>query len=115
MIQLRSDTPIQVAIKPADFRKGIDGFAAICRQQLASEPHSGTLFVFINRNRTMIRALQYDGTGFWLMTKRLSKGCFHDWPQSSEPMEMMQAKSLRSLLSFDDVVKTSDKITNSVV
>lgn len=115
MIQLHSNTPIQVAVKPADFRKGIDGFAAICRQQLASEPHSGTLFVFINRNRTMIRALQYDGTGFWLMTKRLSKGCFHGWPQSSDPIEIIQAKALRSLLSFDDAVKIPDKITNSIV
>jgi transposase len=39
-------------------------------------PRSGTLFVFINRNKTMVRSLIYDGTGFWLMTKRLSKGRF---------------------------------------
>lgn len=64
------------AINPADFRCGIDGFVAICRRQLAQDPRSGILFVFINRNKTMIRALSYDGTGFWLMTKRLSKGKF---------------------------------------
>jgi transposase len=115
MIQLHSDTPIQVAVKPADFRKGIDGFTAICQQQLASDPQTGTLFVFINRNRTMIRALQYDGTGFWLMTKRLSKGHFQGWPQSIGPVEMMQATALRSLLSFVDAVKIPDKITNIVV
>jgi hypothetical protein len=43
----------------------------------------GTLFVFINRSKTMVRTLAYDGTGFWLMTKRLSKGKFQGWPKSN--------------------------------
>ena len=100
MIQLKADTVIQLAVKPADFRKGIDGFAGICWQHLEADPQSGTLFVFINRNRTMIRALRYDGTGFWLMTKRLSKGRFMGWPASDHAIEPLQAKVLRALLSM---------------
>jgi len=46
----------------------------------------------------MIRTLAYDGTGFWLMTKRLSKGKFKGWPNSSEMMEPIVAKALRQLL-----------------
>lgn len=76
MIHLTSNTDIQIAIQPVDFRQGIDGLAAICKQRLATNPRTGTLFVFINCNKTMVRALVYDNNGFWLMTKRLSKGKF---------------------------------------
>lgn len=99
MIHLTSDTQILLAIQPADFRCGIDGFAALCRRQLTQEPRNGTLFVFINRRRTMLRALCYDGTGFWLMSKRLSKGRFQDWPRSyQEPVAPLAAKQLKALL-----------------
>jgi transposase len=101
MILLTATTPILVAIKPADFRCGIDGFVAICRQQLEQNPRSGIVFVFINRNKTMIRALNYDGTGFWLMTKRLSKGKFLNWPKAETAISPMEAKHLRQLLSAD--------------
>jgi transposase len=98
MIQLTARTPILLALKPADFRKGIDGLVALCRHQLGQHPRSGSVFVFINRNRTMIRALTYDGTGFWLMTKRLSKGRFQDWPQEHAIVTPIQAHQLRLLL-----------------
>lgn len=99
MIHLTSDTKILIATQPSDFRQGIDGLAAICKQRLASDPRSGTLFVFINRNKTMVRALIYDDNGFWLMTKRLSKGKFSGWPVSNQPITAMMAKHLRQLLS----------------
>jgi len=105
MILLTANTPILLAINPVDFRCGIDGFVAICRRQLAQDPRSGILFVFINRNKTMIRALSYDGTGFWLMTKRLSKGKFEHWPSAKEAITSMQAKDLRLLLSATLKVK----------
>lgn len=98
MIQLTAQTRILLATRCADFRKGIDGMAAICRLELAKDPRSGTLFVFINRSRTMIRALQYDGSGFWLMTKRLSKGTFQGWPAPGEVMHGMDAARLSLML-----------------
>ncbi|SQD77589.1 IS66 family insertion sequence element accessory protein TnpB [Moritella yayanosii] len=107
MILLTANTPILLAIQPADFRCGIDGFVAICRRQLDQDPRSGILFVFINRNKTMIRALSYDGSGFWLMTKRLSKGKFSNWPTAKEAITSMQAKHLRQLLSAAPVVQVA--------
>ena len=103
MIHLTADTHILVAIAPADFRQGIDGLAAVCRHKLIQNPRSGTVFVFINRNKTMVRALSYDGTGFWLMTKRLSKGKFKTWPSSSNNIEPLIAKQLRQLLTNNDL------------
>lgn len=102
MIKLTRQTPILLAISPADFRCGIDGFVAVCRRQLKQNPACGTLFVFINRNKTMIRALTYDGTGFWLMTKRLSKGKFTGWPKDSGAISNIDAIKLKEILSGHD-------------
>ncbi len=82
MIQITPQMRILVAVQTVDFRKGIDGLAALCRQVLASDPLSGTLFVFCSRRRHAIKCLTYDGQGFWICQKRLSQGRFKSWPQS---------------------------------
>lgn len=99
MILLTPTTPIQLAVAPVDFRRGIDGLVALCQHALHQEPRSGTLFVFINRSRTMIRLLAYEENGYWLMTKRLSQGTYQGWPRAEEPVTPLQAKVLRQLLS----------------
>ena len=45
MIQLTTHMRILVAVEPADFRKGIDGLARICRETLRSDPFIGGVFV----------------------------------------------------------------------
>jgi len=65
MIQLTQHMRILVAIEPADFRKGIDGLAAVCRNHLQQDPFTGTVFVFRNRRATAIKIIVYDGQGFW--------------------------------------------------
>jgi hypothetical protein len=76
MIQLTPQMRLLVAIEPVDFRKGIDGLCAVCRQRLAEDPFSGALFIFVNRSRQALRVLGYDSQGFWLCHKRLSRGRF---------------------------------------
>jgi len=88
MIHINTHTQILLASEPADFRMGIDGLAPRCRGKLA---RSGVLFVFINRSKTMIRTLAFDGTGFWLMTKRLSNGKFKGWPGAKEAFHPVAA------------------------
>jgi len=56
-------------MEPVDFRKGIDGLAAICRQVLRADPFSGTCFVFGNRTRTAIKVLIYDGQGILALSE----------------------------------------------
>ena len=82
MIQITPQMRILVAVEPVDFRKGIDGPAALCRQVLASDPLGGTLFVFCSRWRHAIKFLTYDGQGLWLCQKRLSQGRFQHRPQA---------------------------------
>jgi len=65
MIQLTPHMRSILSVEPADFRKGIDGLSQICRSVLKSDPFSGFLFVFMNKRKTAIKMLVYDGQGFW--------------------------------------------------
>lgn len=94
MLQLSPHTRIFVCMQHVDFRKGIDGIAAVCRNNLKKDPFQGAMFIFLNRARTTIRVLSYDGQGFWLCTKRLSQGRFKWWPNA----ETIDARQLQTLL-----------------
>ena len=98
MIQLSASSQILVATAPQDFRKGIDGFVQLCRSEFSHNPKSELIFVFINRSKTMVRLLTYESNGFWLMTKRLSKGKFQTWPKTRQAITPLMAKDLRQLL-----------------
>ena len=80
MIQVTPQMRILLAVEPADFRKGIDGLAQVCRQILKKDPFFGYVFIFRNKKASAIKVLMYDGQGFWLCQKRLSKGRFNWWP-----------------------------------
>jgi transposase len=80
MLQLTAQMRLLVAVSPVDFRRGIDGLCRLCREQLSSDPFSGTVFVFRNQRATSVKILVYDGQGFWLCQKRLSQGHFRHWP-----------------------------------
>jgi hypothetical protein len=45
MIQIAPQMRIMLAVAPADFRKGIDSLAAVCRKILKQDPFSGYIFV----------------------------------------------------------------------
>jgi len=46
MLQITPQMKILVAVEPADFRKGIDGLAALCKESLQQDPFGGAVFVF---------------------------------------------------------------------
>lgn len=98
MIQLTAQTRVLVAVEPADFRSGIDGLAQRCRVALVEDPFTGTVFVFRNRSKTALKLLIYDGQGFWLCHKRLSKGQFRWWPSGDSAATVLDAHELHVLL-----------------
>ena len=91
LIQITPQLRILVAVEAIDGRKGIDSIAQLCREKLDADPFSGCLFIFRSRRGTAIKLLAYDGQGFWLATKRLSKGRFKWWPTGSEPARVLRA------------------------
>jgi transposase len=103
MIQIAPQMRILVAVQPVDFRLGIDGLMALCRQRLNADPFCGTLFVFRNRRGTAVRVLAYDSQGFWLCHKRLSSGRFRFWPtEAGQAGRTLQATELQVLLMGGD-------------
>lgn len=99
LIQITPQLRILVAIEAIDGRKGIDSLAQLCREELDADPFSGCLFIFRSRSSRAIRILAYDGQGFWLATKRLSKGRFRWWPTGNEPAKTLQAHQAQLLLA----------------
>jgi transposase len=98
MLPLTPQSRIFLAVQPVDFRKGIDGLAALCRQVWHDNPLDGALYVFRNRTGTTLQLWAYDGHGFWLCTKRLSHGRFSWWPTVSTPSVSLSAWELNVLL-----------------
>jgi transposase len=97
MIQITPQMRILVAVEPADGRKGIDSLAQLCQERLQTDPFSGCLFVFRSRRGTAIRILVYDGQGFWLAQKRLSKGRFRWWPEGRNAREVARSLAAHPL------------------
>jgi len=94
MLQLTPQSRIFLATEPVDFRKGIDGLAAVCRQVLGENPLEGAIYVFRNRAGTALQLLRYDGQGYWLLMKRLSQGRFTWWPTTSDARVPLAAREL---------------------
>ncbi len=84
LIQITPQMKVFVAIEPVDFRCGIDGLAQVCRARLHTDPFGGAVFVFRSKRGTGIKLLCFDGQGFWLCHKRLSKGRFLWWPSGKD-------------------------------
>jgi transposase len=99
MLQITPHVRILVAIEPVDLRKGIDGLAQLCREKLREDPFSGCLFVFRGRRASTIKLLQFDGQGFILAQKRLSKGRFVWWPSGSGPARSLEAYQAQLLVA----------------
>ena len=84
MIQLAPQQSIFMQVHAIDFRKGIDALVGICRGKLKQNPFSGAVFAFRNKKGTAIKLLCFDGSGFWLMHKRFSRGTLRHWQKNQD-------------------------------
>lgn len=84
MLSFTGSLKVFVAVEACDMRKGFNGLHALVTERLGEDPKTGALFVFSNRRHTRIKILFWDGTGLWVLTKRLEKGTF-SWPKNLEP------------------------------
>jgi transposase len=112
VLQLTPQSVIFVATINVDFRKGIDGLIAVCKQKLSVDPFNGALFLFYNKSKTSIKILSFDGQGFWLCAKRLSKGAFKAKPNpNANSYYQICYRSLHILIYNGD--PASAKLTNN--
>jgi transposase len=82
MLAFPAAIKIFVTIEPLDMRKQFNGLWAAAQEKLHEDPKSGAVFAFINKDRTRLKLLYWDGTGVWVLAKRLEKGRF-SWPAPS--------------------------------
>ncbi len=89
-------------------RKSFDTLAGTVRELLAQDPQSGHLFVFCGRRRHLVKILYWDGTGFWLLAKRLARGTFA-WPDAEDGRSAIElrADELGALLGGVDLKRTT--------
>jgi transposase len=67
---------VLVATRPVDFRRGMDGLAALVQETLDADPYSGVIYVFRAKRADRVKLLLWNGTGLVLVAKRLKQGTF---------------------------------------
>jgi transposase len=75
MLSFSGSLKVCVAVEPCDMRKGFNGLFAAVTERLGEDPKGGALYVFCNRRRNRMKILYFDGTGLWVLTKRLVSHC----------------------------------------
>jgi transposase len=73
---------VKIFLRPGrtDLRQGVNGLASIIQEDMAQDPFSGSVYLFCNRERKLLKAVYWDKTGFWLSQKRLEQDKY-PWPQ----------------------------------
>jgi transposase len=97
MIAVPPGVRILLAAQPVDFRKGMDGLAALVQQALRADPFAGEVFVFRPKRADRVKILVHDGTGLVLYSKRLEAGRF-SWPSPAEGVVRLTGAQLATLL-----------------
>lgn len=83
MLSFPGTVKVYLSIGAADLRKSFNGLYGLAEGVMKEDPRNGGLFVFTNQRHNRLKILYWDGTGLWVMTKRLEKGTF-SWPTGVE-------------------------------
>ena len=83
-------------------RKSYHGLSAMVRQILQEDPLTGALYIFINRRRTMLKALYFESDGYCIWSKRLERGQFQvRW--NSEVKQRLQRSEWQCIIEGIDL------------
>lgn len=83
MLSFTGSLKIYVALEPVDLRKSFNGLEALVCERLGEDLRKGALFVFTNRSHSRLKIIYWDGSGLWVLVKRLERGTFA-WPRNVE-------------------------------
>jgi transposase len=70
------DVEVFLALEPVNMHLSFDRLAALVTEQMGRSARDPALYVFLNRRRTLLKALFFDGTGLCVFYKRLDRGRF---------------------------------------
>lgn len=94
---------VYLATGSTDMRKGFDSLAALVRDHLGHDPLSGSLFLFVGRDRDRLKILYWDSDGFALWYKRLEEGTFRLPSKNAGASVELKASELAMLLEGIDL------------
>lgn len=106
----------RIFVRPGvtDMRKHINGLAAVVEGVMKESPFGGSLFLFANRQRTVLKAIYWDRNGFCLWLKRLEKDRF-PWPDDEAAAREISHGELAMLLEGIDFWHRHAELTYSSV
>lgn len=102
---LTHSVKVCVAVRPCDLRKSFDTLSVVVREELREDPLSRKLFVFFNRAADRVKMLYWDGSGLWILMKRLERGrfCRPRGLQEGDTKLAIRPEALEMLLSGIDL------------
>lgn len=102
MFRFDMNLKVYVHREAVDFRKSINGLAALVEQGLGLDPFAAALYVFANARRNRVKILGWETNGFWLFMKRLEVDRFV-WPRADQPVIELSIEQLHWLLDGIDL------------
>lgn len=107
MLTIGGTTRVFLAVEPVDLRASFDRLYGLVTERLGGDPRSGHWYVFTNGRRTRLKILVFDGTGLWILNKRLCTGRF-GWPTSDRPTLSLRNEEFGALVNGLEVVAKKD-------
>ncbi len=109
MLAFPAGFKIYLAVEPVDMRKQFNGLWALASEKLKEDPKCGAVFVFCNKDKDRVKMLYWDGSGVWVMAKRLEKGRF-TWVQGSDQKKLsLTSEALTMLIGGIDLKEGCQK------
>ena len=102
MFRLNPNLAVYPHREPIDFRKNINGLAALVEHDLALDPFASAAYVFGNCRRDRVKILGWSRNGFWLLQKRLESERFI-WPRDNQRVVELTVQQLHWLLDGIDL------------
>jgi len=105
------NSPLWLCTQATDMRKSFHGLIAMVKTYLNDNPSSGDVFVFINKNRTLMKCLYFEPGGYCLWSKRLEQGRFAALGKHNESTKLaLSATEFSALVEgFDLEIKKRRK------
>lgn len=98
MLTIGGTTRVFLAVQPVDLRGSFDRLYGYVTEVLREDPRSGHWYGFVNKRHTRIKILVFDGTGLWVLNKRLCSGRF-TWPKADRPSLSLRNEAFGALVS----------------